>query len=94
MLQTSMLIVLQFISSYCSRQNISCCKHSHLLYQTIEKEVKSLHDTAYSLSLVPEGLHHVANIDTYCIKSWEKWVLRNLPSKYLEILSRDDFVSM
>ena len=66
----------------------------HLLYQTIEKEVKSLHDTAYSLSLVPEGLHHVANIDTYCIKSWEKWVLRNLPSKYLQILSRDDFVSM
>ena len=55
-------------SSYCSRGNTSCCKHSYLLYQTIEKEVKFLHDTVYFLSIFPEELHHVANIDTYCIK--------------------------
>ena len=25
-------------------------------------------DTVYSLLIVPEGIHHVANIHTYCIK--------------------------
>ena len=61
-------IASRFISSYCSRENTSWCKHSHLLYQTIEKEVKFLHDTLYFLSIFPEELHHVAIIDTDCIK--------------------------
>ena len=44
--------------------------------------------------IVPERIHHVAYIHTFCISLYENWVLRNLPSKYLLISSTADFVSM
>ena len=34
----------------------------------MEKIVKFVHDTVYFFSIVPEGIYHVVNIHTYCIK--------------------------